>query len=46
MNQQQSIAILHPCERAEQCANRRYRRFEYVRDLVISIVLTVNVGEE
>ena len=46
MTDQQEIAILNPCEDAMQCADRRYLSNKRVGPYVVSIVLTVNVGEE
>ena len=46
MTPQQVIAITHPCELAEQCANQRYRSVTKKGKYYVSVMLTVNVGEE
>jgi hypothetical protein len=46
MTEQQQTAIENPCEFAEQCANRRYAAAFDMGDLRISVLLTLNVGEE
>lgn len=46
MTDQQIIAINNPCEKAEQCSHRRYRELLRNGRYHISLVLTVNVGEE
>ena len=46
MTDQQTIAILNPCEFAEQCCNQRYREIRRTGRYLASIMLTVNVGEE
>lgn len=43
---QQQIAITHPCQRGIQCANQRYRRVIPKGKYLVSIVVTVNVGDE
>ena len=46
MNYQQSVALSHPCEHAMQCANQRYRKVATRGKYHVSVMLTVNVGEE
>ncbi len=46
MTNNQIIAINNPCELAEQCANQRYRQVHRKGFYLISVMLTVNVGEE
>lgn len=46
MTDQQIIAINNPCEKAEQCANQRYRTIQKKGRYHVSLMLTVNVGEE
>ena len=46
MTDQQTIAIENPCELAEQCANQRYRTMTQSGRHIISVLLTVNVGDE
>lgn len=46
MKDQQIIAIENPCELAEQCANQRYRELYQKQRYLVSVLLTVNVGEE
>lgn len=46
MTDKQIIAINNPCEKAEQCANQRYREVLRQGRYHVSLMLTVNVGEE
>lgn len=46
MTDQQIIAIENPCELAQQCANQRYRSIIDRGRYLVSVMLTVNVGEE
>lgn len=46
MNDQQTIALANPCELAEQCIHQRYRCVTQKGPYWISVILTVNVGEE
>lgn len=46
MNQQQITALANPCELPEQTSNQKYRRTVWVGKYCVSIILTVNVGEE
>lgn len=46
VSDQQTIAILNPCEFAEQCNNQRYAKAYRVGKFLCTALLTVNVGEE
>jgi len=46
MNQQQRIAITNPCEVAGQCSDPLYKRIYRKGPYLVSVILTVNVGEE
>lgn len=46
MTDQQSEAIANPCELAEQCCNRRYFTATDTGPFLVSVGLTVNVGQE
>lgn len=46
MTDQQTIAINNPCEFAKQCANQRYRTLFRKGQHMISVLVTVNIGEE
>ena len=46
MTNQQSVALSNPCEHAMQCPNQRYRTVTTKGKYYVSVVLTVNVGEE
>lgn len=46
MKPQQIFALKHPCEQAMQCADQRYRKIYRKGPYMVSVVLTVNVGEE
>lgn len=46
MTNQQTIAYENPCIEAEQCQQQRYRSFARHKRYMISVMLTVNVGEE
>ena len=46
MTTQQAVAIGTPCEFAEQCADQKYRRIQRSGPYIISVIVTVNVGEE
>ena len=42
----QATAIGSPCYEAEECANQKFRRFRRLGNMTLSLLLTVNVGEE
>ena len=46
MTQQQTIAISSPCVSAEQCANQKYRTLTLKGRHCVSVMLTLNVGDE
>jgi len=46
MNRQQRTAITNPCEFAEQCSNPIYRCLYSKGPYQVSVILTLNVGEE
>lgn len=46
MTNQQSVALANPCEHAMQCINQRYRNVTKKGKHYVSVLLTVNVGEE
>ena len=46
MIRQQRIALRQPCEVAEQCYHDRYRSVFRKGKYLISVILTLNVGEE
>lgn len=46
MNQQQAIALAYPCELPQQCADQRYRAVHRRGRYYVSVIVTVNVGEE
>lgn len=46
MTPQQLTAISNECEFAEQCADQKYRRIIRKGASMLSIILTLNVGEE
>jgi len=46
MNDQQTIAVAKPCEPAMQCSDQRYRSVARKGRYYVSVILTVNVGEE
>lgn len=46
MTPEQITAIESPCERAEQCANAKYRAVHRFGKQVLTSLLTVNVGKE
>jgi len=46
VNHQQQTAIEFPCQLAEQCSQQRYRKVTRRKVYFVSVVLTINIGEE